>query len=278
MKPIVITWPSVASTETVIASSQSVTNGIPLTLNATNYIPNLSASGNGENVPGNLVPPYSTSPLFGIIPNLGTGGTSPVYQMPKGNVRSISIATASGSLGTTQFAVVGLDQNGNSITVTGTPSTVEAYFFQTIISITPQATLSSGNNVHVGLGTGGTTSLIALDIWNKNNNYTISYTSGTGVIQLTPYFTVNSAYTYVDNVQVPIQTFAQNPQLYYILPVGNANFINSPSTATTLPFSTISSGVSYSVVGLPMTGLLTSVSIASTASFTQTIIQQGGLV
>jgi hypothetical protein len=277
MNPIVITWPSVTLSTAVIASPQAVTNGVTLTLNANNavaYLPNL---GNGQNVPGNLVPPYGTTPLYGVIPNLGTGGTYPVYQMPVGNVRSISITAATGSLGATQFSVIGVNQDGDILNVTGTPATIETFFFQTVISITPLATLAGGNTVEVGLGADGTTSLVTLDTWNKNNNYTIGYEVGSGSVSLTPYYTINRTYTYANGVQTPIETYVQAPLLYYVLPVGNANFINSPSSATTLPYTTASSAVAYSFVGIPMTGLLTHVS-SSTASFTQTIIQQGGLV
>lgn len=272
MKPIVIEWPSVNSTPSAIASAQTVTSGVPLALNY-NYSQSNPLIGVQGNVPGNLVPPIGNSPRYSIIPNLGTGAQTQGFKMPKGTSRSITIVASTGSLGTTQFAVNGFDENGNELSLTGTPASFDGVIFQTVTSIIPQATLSSGNTVIVGLGNDGYTTLIGMDVWNKNNNYTIAY-AVIGTVSLTPYYTVNSLYESVNGNVIKIPTIDQLPSIYYVLPVTNTNFIDSPSSSNVLPVTTSSA---YSVVGIPLTGLMTSVS-NTTGSFTQTILQQGGLV
>src|SRR6187402_1971158 len=124
MKPIVIEWSSVSSTTSVIASAQAVTSGVSLNLNSNYSMPNPLIGVQG-NVPGNLVPPYGDSPRYSLIPNAGTGAQLPGFKMPVGTVRSISITAASGSLGSTQFTVEGFDENGNSLSLTGTPASFD---------------------------------------------------------------------------------------------------------------------------------------------------------
>src|SRR4051812_43847641 len=123
MNPIVILWPSVTDNTSSIVSASAATIGTPLTLNANDSFPNNEIGVQGL-VPGNLVPPLEDGPRYSIIPNLGTGAQTLTYNMPKGNIRSVSITAATGTLGSAQFKVDGLDQNGNEVSVTGTPSTV----------------------------------------------------------------------------------------------------------------------------------------------------------
>lgn len=272
MKPIAIEWSSVSSTTTSIASAQTVTSGVALALNY-NYSQSNPLIGVQGNVPGNLVPSVGDSPRYSVIPNLGTGAQTQGFKMPVGTSRSISIVAAAGSLGTTQFQVDGFDENGNALTYTGTPASFDGIIFHVVTTIIPQATLSSGNTVIVGLGNDGYTTLVGMDVWNKNNNYTIAY-AVSGTVSLTPYYTVNSLYESVNGQVIRIPMIDQSPGMYYVLPVMNTNFIDSPSTSNVIPVTTSSS---YSVVGIPLTGLMTSVS-NTTGSFTQTILQQGGLV
>jgi len=266
MNPIVILWPSFTDNEAVIVSANAVTVGVPLTLIANTFLPDSSVGVQGV-VPGNLVPPYADSPRYGLMPNLGTGAQVPAYNMPMGNVRSVSITAAAGSLGTTQFQVIGLDENGYVISVTGTPATVDNTFFKTIISIIPQATLADGNTVQVGLGADGFTQVLRLDTWNKNNNYSIGYAVFESSVSLTPYYTLSP----ITNANTSMYS---DPAIWYALPISNPNIITSPSSITTLPVVT---NVAFSVVGIPLTSLSTKVA-ASTGGFYQTIIQQGGLV
>lgn len=266
MNPITIVWPSLLDYEAIIVSSSAVTASVPLPLNVNSAIPDSTVSVQGY-VPGNLVPPYADGPRYGMMPNLGTGAQLSTYEMPLYNVRSISITAATGSLGTTEFQVNGLDQNGSFITTTGTPAVVELTFFKTIISIIPQATLAGGNTVQVGLGADGFIPVLKMDTWNKNNNYTISYNEATESMSVTPYFTT-------DKLVPPYPTLYSNPGVFYELPVNNVNIIVSPSSATTLP---VTGSASFSVVGIPLTGLTTKVT-DTTGVFYVTIIQQGGLV
>lgn len=272
MKPFVIQWPA-ATTNTVV-SAGVIASGVALTFQTITYIPDSSVSVQG-NVPGNLVPIYADSPRYSIIPNLGTGAQKPSFAMPRGNIRNISISAATGSVNAISFAVVGLDQNGDQRTETiiGTGGTVQGtVHFSSIISITPAST--SGATVNVGLGIAGYTSLYEADEWNKQNNYTIAYSNVSGTISALPTFTINPIYSMVNGVPTRISTPDQNSTLYYPLQLNNPNVIATPSSASTAP---VTVNAAFSVVGIPMSGLFTTVT-ATTGSFDQTILQQGGLV
>lgn len=255
MRPIVINWP--AENFTIMGSSLSVSAGTPLALTTNSYAYN----------------PISQS----IVP---------AFQMPFGTVRGVVIQATSGSINTSVFTINGLDEYGNYITetITGGSSAflyglkIYAYVF----TITP--TLTSSAILNVGYSSIGTTVLQTMDKYNKNNNYTISYQNVSGTVRLTPYYTINPIYSIgtqtgapaISTVMTPIQTFSVNPTLYYPVPIANINVINSP-TATT----PVVDDQAISIIGIPLTGLMTVVAFSESGStpsgsFTQVILQQGG--
>lgn len=239
MKPFTITWDTTASTTTAVVNGATATQNVPLTFRTPSYI--------------------STTP---------SGGPVVAYKMPVGTVRNIVLAAASGSIAGVSFSVVGEDQRGNALTETIVGATAGTLFYSAIHSITPTTAVTA--TVNVGLGQIGTTILSPMDVYNKNNNFTLAYKIS-GTVSLTPYYTMNQVVSFLATQQIYIKTFVEDPSIYYALPVGNANFIDSPAASNVLPITTNSS---YSFVGIPLTGILTSVA-GTTGSFVQTIIQQG---
>jgi hypothetical protein len=275
MNPYIISWPP-PTTNTVV-NAEEFTINVPLTFANITYVRNNSVSIVG-NTPGNLVPPYGNSPRYSITPNLGTGATKPSFEMPANTVRNISLSAGTGTIEGVVFTVVGLDQNGDTLTesITGTGGTAYGTkFYKTVLSITPlNDPDTQGDTVNVGIGTSGTTCILAMDVWNKNNNYSIAYEVSSNNVSLTPYFTIVPVRTSINGSINMLSTITANPALYFQLPVANPNFIASPEEAAVIP---IVENCVFSFVGLPLTGLLTRVT-ASTGSFSQVIIQQGGLV
>lgn len=239
MKPITITWATTASSVSLVSSAATATQNVPLIFANPVYVSTRT----------------TTQPVV-------------AYTLPRGIVRNLVIAAVTGSISGVSFAVVGLDQNGNSLSETIVGTAAGTLRYKTVLSITPTTAVTA--TVNVGLGNLGSTILSPMDVYNKNNNFTLAY-NVTGSVSLTPYYTVNQVIDFVNGIQTIINTFVQDPSLYYVLPTANTNLIDSPSTSTAVPVTTTSS---YSFVGIPLTGLLTVVG-ASTGSFTQTIIQQG---
>lgn len=237
MRPITLTWP--ASTTNTIATAATATINVPLVLNTNTYM---------------------ASPATGL--QVG------VYKMPQNMVRNIVLSASSGSITGETFAVIGLDQNLQPLneTITGATAGVELYYI--VLSVTPTSVLTAG--VNIGYGNLGTTFLQKMDVYNLNNNYSLSYSIVSGSIALTPYYTTQKIQYFENGVQKNIDTFSDNPSLYYQIPLTNANIIVSPAGSTAIPITT---GISISVVGIPLSGLMTFVN--SAGSFTQTIIQQG---
>lgn len=239
MKPITITWPTTASSVSIISAGATATQNVPLVFEKPIYISTKT----------------STQPVV-------------AYNMPYGIVRNIVIAAVTGSIAGVSFSVVGLNQNGDSISETIVGTTPGTGIYASILSITPTTAVTA--TVNVGFGSVGSTILSPMDIYNKNNNFTLAY-KVSGTVSLSPYYTVNQVVDFINGTQTIIKTFVQDSALYYILPTTNPNLIDSPSASTAVPVTTTSS---YSFVGIPLTGLLTVVG-SSTGSFTQTIIQQG---
>jgi hypothetical protein len=239
MKPITITWATTASSVSLVSSAATATVDVPLLFAKPIYVSTKT----------------TTQPVV-------------AYTLPNGIVRNIVIAAVTGSVAGVSFAVVGLDQNGNQLSETIVGTAAGALHYKTILSVTPTTAITA--TVNVGLGNVGSTLLSPMDVYNKNNNFTLAY-KVSGTVSLSPYYTVNQVVDFVDGVQTIISTFVQDPTLYYVLPTTNPNLIDSPSTSTAVPVTTTSA---YSFVGIPLTGLLTSVG-ATSGSFTQTIIQQG---
>lgn len=275
MNPTIITWPS--PTTNSVVKSEEFTLNVPLTFSTITYIPDNSVSVVG-NTPGNLVPPYGNSPRYSIMPNLGTGATKPSFAMPINTVRNISLSAGVGTIEGVVFTVVGVDQNGAVLTesIVGTGGTAYGTkFYKSVLSITPlNDPDTQGDTVNVGIGTSGTTCILGMDVWNKNNNYSLAYEVSSNNVSLTPYFTVVPVQTSINGSINAISTITANPALYFQLPVANPNIIASPEEAAVIP---IVENCVFSCVGLPLTGLLTRVTTSS-GSFSQVIMQQGGLV
>lgn len=240
MKPIVINWGASGANANVIVAAATATQNVALPFANPVYV----------------ATPTSIQPVV-------------AYTMPDGIIRTIAISAVTGSVAGVSFSIVGLDQNGNSLAETLVGTAPSARQYKTILSITPTTAVTA--IVNVGFGNAGSTVLTPMDVYNKNNNFTLAYNIP-GSASLIPYYTVNQVVSFVGTTQTIISTFAQNPTLYYPLPLTNANLIISPPTATASPVTTTSS---YSFVGIPLTGLLTIVGSTTTGSFTQTIIQQG---
>ena len=240
MKPTIINWTATGANTAVVCSAATATQNVALLFANPVYVATAT----------------SIQPVV-------------AYTMPPGIVRTLVVSAATGSVAGVSFSVVGLDQNGNSLVETLVGTTPGSRHFRTVLSITPTTAITA--TVNVGLGNAGSTLLTPMDVYNKNNNFTLAY-NVQGTVSLAPFYTVNQVISFVETTQVVISTYTQNAALYYALPLANANFINSPPAVTTATISTTSS---FSFVGIPMTGLLTIVGASTTAPFTQTIIQQG---
>jgi hypothetical protein len=245
MRPITIEWP--APTTNTIASDALAVEGVPLQLNTNTSV---------------------YSPVTGTI--------QPAYQMATGTVRTIVLSAATGSIAGVSFTLNGLDQNQSLFTETiNGDNPVSASFYATILNITPTTAITA--NVNIGLGTAGTTILQPMDQYNLNNNYSITYSdidSDPFVLSIVPLYTIAAVqyFNYRDQMNIP--TYLEDQTYYFPIPLNNPNVIVTPAGATTSPIT----GVQYAainVVGIPLTGLLTSVQVTNTTGFKQTILQQG---
>jgi hypothetical protein len=239
MKPFSIAWPEISAVTSVVALNATATQNVALPFTTRRY----------EATPDSLQP-------------------VPVYMSPSGIVRNIQITTVSGSIAGVNFVVTGYNIRDELVTETIIGTAGGTIYYKMITSIIPTSAVTAV--VNVGLGDEGSTILCPMDTYNKTCSFTIAY-KVFGTVSLTPYYTINQIVQFVGTEQVIIPSLNDDPFAYFILPVDDVNFINSPDGISAMP---IISSSAYSFVGIPLTGIQTQVT-STTGSFIQTIMQQG---
>jgi hypothetical protein len=206
--------------------------------------------------------------------NVFSGEVSYRAHMPAGNVRTLSLTSAS-NLSAINFTILGFDPYGNLETETlagPNANTVESVnYYSNFVYIVPSAT--SASLVSAGIGTKGYTEWYTADVYNKTSSYTIAYdTDASPGFQLTPYFGMNVS-QFINGRQ-STKSFAEWNVTgnVFAIPVTNANVICS---STILPVTIpIVRSASLSITGIPFQSLTTLV-LEADGSFIQTIMQQG---
>ena len=259
----------------------------PSTINwiaaTTNTVINYALPGGGAAqylpfVTGSNVTTYTTStltsnPLYPPLPSATAGTTVPFYTMPDYYNRKV-VFNSTVNKAANAITLTGFDTFGNALTenlgaiTAGTPliSTNAYYKFSAFIIAAQTGTVTAG------LSNAGTTGIFTADVWNKANNFSISYNNIVGAVSLTPYITNVPIVTYPKGVQTYIQPYSVNPNLYFALPYDSGSG-TSPNQAAS-PSGAITANQLIANITVPFTGLVTNIT-ATTGSFTQTIMQQG---
>jgi len=185
-------------------------------------------------------------------------------EIPQGNVRQITINSNEALTAEVIFDVIGLDEFSNllpveKITIAETKQTnTSTQLYSKILSITPLGTPAgiSTPQISANYSTGGATPPFLCDVWNKNALYSYTVVQGTGNLKVTPQYSLD-----------PLPKW--NAQgLSGQQPVYSASWINITTALVA------SGGGSFS--DFPITAIRFLVDSENTASFTATILQQGG--
>ena len=256
MRPVVQTWADY---------------GIDYITSSGNY------TGGSEILPDvNVVPFPSSSARTNVYSGVNTN-----YQYvstTQNNNLIFTVYSFSGADASPSMTFSGEDTYGNvhteTVTITGTGTFHSVEEYATLYYIYWEQTAEMTVSMDIGFQ-GGSFNWYQCDYYNKQANYTISYSDisvDTGVVSLTPLYKTQQLQLFIDGVQ----TNNTDTSDAYEIPIANtANVIVSPTTITTIP---ISANCSISVSNIPMTAITTQMNTATSGTFTQTIIQQGGLV
>jgi hypothetical protein len=212
------------------------------------------------------------------VPNIVLGTTGPIApSMPKGQARQLAFANIGLAGGDTVLTVNGYYENifiTEEVIVGGDLTAASLNYYTSLQSITINTnTTNAGNSLQIGITDAGYTTFPILDVYNKNSLYTLSYTNVIdGSVVFEPIFITQPVVTFPNGQPVYASPDIAN---YFPLNVDNPNvIISSTNPINALPATlAINEVAAFSISGIPLTSLATSVT--SSSAFTQTIIQQG---
>lgn len=238
-----ILWAPISTTN--VAAAQALTAATPLVMNTTQQVNN----------------PF-------------TGVNTPVFQMPNGNVRHVSLTSAGNPGGATTFTIIGEDERQNILTETtiagalnaNTIFSAKAYF--KVYSVTPSATNAA--TVSLGMG-GGYTFWYKGDVYNKANSYSMTYSHLNGAISITPQFTMDDPESWIaDPTTGRKRTLLAAEIQAFTVPI--------PPTTQSVPSPLVIPVVATSSFSFvyPLVALNTLIPDTSVGGFKQSIVQQGG--
>ena len=185
-----ITWVAATDSTTAVVNNYSHTGNVNAFFTFTT----------SSNVTGFPTQSLTSNPIYqGGIGNTspaGFGTTLNYYTMPDIYNRNLAFLSSQNVPSNTIF-IVGLDTNGTVVNETLGAITANTILYSTnyyykVFNI--YCTSIASFIVSVGLGNKGFSSLYITDIWNKNNNYSISISNVTGTVEITPLYSIHSSY------------------------------------------------------------------------------------